>query len=193
MDAGVPALARTCGVQLPALLAALAMEWLELEWPLDPPALRWTTCHLGSGVVGQFAAADASALQALEEALHDRLRDQHVLADDSAGSKSPPSFAGDVASSGDVRRLVGRIARLLIRGWTHWLPGLQASSLEFLRERCLHRGGSVRTGEHSVEVMLDPAPLDAVLELAGYLKPIETLPWLGDRSVVFAIRRRATA
>jgi hypothetical protein len=41
--------------------------------------------------------------------------------------------------------------------------------------------------------MLDPAPLDAVLELAGYLKPIETLPWLGDRSVVFAIRRRATA
>jgi hypothetical protein len=193
LDAGVPALAHTCGVPLPALLTALALEWLELQWPLDSPALAWTTCRLEAGDDGQFLATDIPALQAFEEALRDRLRGQHVLADESTAHQNHASSANEAAESDRLQTLVGRIARLLIRGWAHWLPGLQKSSLEFLREQCLRREGSVRASDHSIEVMLDPAPLDAILDLAGYLKPIERLPWLGDRSVTFAIRRRAAA
>jgi hypothetical protein len=45
----------------------------------------------------------------------------------------------------------------------------------------------------SVTVTLEPAPLDIVLEMAGYLRPIEMLPWLAGRSVVFVVAGRRPA
>jgi hypothetical protein len=60
--------------------------------------------------------------------------------------------------------------------------------MPFLVRNCLARGGCVRLDADVADVTLDPAPLDSVLELAGYLKPMESAPWFGRR-VRFSIAR----
>jgi hypothetical protein len=70
---------------------------------------------------------------------------------------------------------------------------LREASAGFLRSRCLVRGGAVRRSATRVDVTLDPAPLDVVLQMAGYLRPIEALPWCGDLAVSFVVRRQPTA
>lgn len=120
----------------------------------------------------------------------------------SSGNETPPAEAA--AADGPVRDLE-QLARLdevppavevtltavvsgVLRAWSRWLPGISGASMPFLVRTCLARAGCVRLDAGLVEVTLDPAPLDAVLELAGYLKPMESAAWLGRR-VRFSIAR----
>jgi hypothetical protein len=77
------------------------------------------------------------------------------------------------AIPGLARGTTARAAHLVILAWSRWLPGLGNSTLAFLLEQLLRRGGSVRIADDSVRVVLDPRPLDVVLELAGYFEPLE--------------------
>jgi hypothetical protein len=81
---------------------------------------------------------------------------------------------------------VARAAHLTLLAWSRWLPGLAESSPAFLLGHLLRRGGSVSVVADAVHVVLDPRPLDAVVELAGYLEPLERVPWLGRRALRLA-------
>ena len=186
LDAGLPGLAASHGVPLSPLLAQLAVRWLHLEWPLDQPAHDWTGA--GDRAETLLHRLEASAgLAALAEALRDRLLAQGVLAGAGDSEADGPLAAAESSAVLDA------IASWLLRAWARWLPGLREASAGFLRAQCLARGGVVRRSTTRIDVTLDPAPLDVVLQMAGYLRPIEALPWCGGRAVSFAVRRQPTA
>lgn len=124
-------------------------------------------------------------LDALNDALLDLLIDRHVL--DAATARE--IIAGDAAALGHAHQTARATttACILLRGWAHWLPGVAGSSALFLLQRSVRRGGSVRISEQRIDVELAPAPLDVVLQMAGYLAPIGQVEWLGGRSVVFTL------
>jgi hypothetical protein len=87
------------------------------------------------------------------------------------------------AIPGLARGTTARTAHLAIMAWARWLQGLSGSTPAFLLVQLLRRGGSVSVAADAVRVALDPRPLDAVIELAGYLEPLEGVPGLGGRTL----------
>ena len=81
------------------------------------------------------------------------------------------------------------IATNLVRLWAHWLPRVGQASVPWLLRQFLLRRGRLRIDDSAIVVALAPAGLDVVLEMAGYLRPIAAVPWLGDRRIVFEIDR----
>jgi hypothetical protein len=70
----------------------------------------------------------------------------------------------------------------LARLWARWLRGFSAASLPYLLASLIRRPGRVFIGDDELVVELQPRPLDVVLELAGYLAPLEQpLPVLRRR------------
>ena len=67
------------------------------------------------------------------------------------------------------------------------MPGFADAGMPFLVEKCLQRDGWIHVTDAAVKIGLEPAPLDVVLDMAGYLRPIERVSWLGDRRVSFRI------
>ena len=67
--------------------------------------------------------------------------------------------------------------------------GVATASPAFLVRTCLRRRGRVYTSGRDVVVELAPAALDVVLEMAGYLRAVESVPWLEGRSVTFRVSR----
>ena len=186
LDAGLPGLAAAHGVALSPLLAQLATRWLSLEWPLDEPAHEWT----GAGSRDETALerlGPSDGLTSLASALRDRLLAQGALT--GAGDNA----AGEPVPGTNTAAILDDIAAWLLRAWARWLPGLHGASSGFLRAQCLARGGAVRRTATRLDVTLDPAPLDVVLQMAGYLRPIASLPWCGNRAVSFVVRRQPSA
>jgi hypothetical protein len=87
------------------------------------------------------------------------------------------------ALPGLARGTAARAAHLALGAWARWLEGLSGSTPAFLLGQLLRRGGSVGIDADAVRVVLDPRPLDAVVELAGYFEPLERVPWLGERTL----------
>jgi hypothetical protein len=73
----------------------------------------------------------------------------------------------------------------LLRLWARWLRQFSESSIPYLLEQFIRRPGRLTPGAAGVWVELEPRPLDIVVELAGYMAPLEGLPWLGGRTVYF--------
>lgn len=195
LDAGLPGLAAAHAVPLPPLLAQLATRWLELSWPLDGPARDWTGAAESDDDIapGRLDGA-AEGLAALAEALRERLIGQGVVAAASDATEGESSLPARSADHGHAAvDPIDAIAALLMRGWARWLPGLRDASAAFLLAQCLRRAGAVRRSDTAIDVTLDPAPLDVVLQMAGYLQPIAALPWCGGRAVTFSIRRQPSA
>ncbi len=97
---------------------------------------------------------------------------------------APPAAALDAGP-------IAGIAWLVIRAWSRWLPGLAGASVPFLIGKGLARSARVTATESTIEVALEPAPLDVVLEMAGYLRALDTVPWLNGRRLVFSVQRLA--
>jgi hypothetical protein len=78
----------------------------------------------------------------------------------------------------------------VVRAWARWLPGVGNSSLPFLLRNCIHRAGRIQVSREAIEVQLEPASLDVVLEMAGCFRPLEGIPWMGGRALRLAVHRR---
>jgi hypothetical protein len=73
----------------------------------------------------------------------------------------------------------------LLRLWARWLRQFSDSSVPYLLEQFIRCPGRLYPGEAGLWVELEPRPLDIVVELAGYMAPLEGVPWLGGRTVYF--------
>lgn len=169
MDVKLPFLAREAGIPLASVLSIVARALFRTEPPFDGPGGFW----IGSDDPGVLdCALDDDRLDLLRIALEELLFDQHLRA----------ASLPDVAAH-------PRVVMLLVRAWARWLPALHGASIEFLVRNCLDRGARVRVTDAEVDVALDPAPLDVVLDMAGCFRPIDTVAWLGGRRMTFAVSK----
>ena len=174
LDVRLPALARDADVPFDLLLAGLAAEWFDVKPPYDVPTAVW----IGREDIDLDALKELDGrLVALRDALVQVLVDQRCL-------DAAPAETFEAAP-------IAAIASLVIRGWSRWLPGLSTASVPFLLGKGLTRSARVTTTDAAIEVALDPAPLDVVLQMAGYLRPLDTVAWLNGRRLVFSARPRA--
>jgi hypothetical protein len=191
IDVRLHALVREAGVPFDGLKAALAAWWLDLSAPFDAGAALWMGATSSSEPLTLDASADG--LRSLEAALLDVLQDQRAfdaLPPDETIDPEPGAFVAP-GMPGEIRQAIARIGWMLLRAWSRWLPGVGQSQRPFLVRNCLRRGARLRVTTTAIAVELDPAPLDIVLEMAGYLRPIERVSWLDDRTITFSVRRRA--
>jgi hypothetical protein len=79
------------------------------------------------------------------------------------------------------------VAFSLLRLWSRWLRQFSESSVPYLLDQFIRRPGRLSASPAGVWVELEPRPLDIVIEMAGYLTPLEGVPWLGGRTVHFRI------
>jgi hypothetical protein len=136
---------------------------------LDGPASFW----VGSPRPDFSACSpDDGRLRELQRALELLLRDQHLREAAVPDDSTYP-----------------RVAALVVRAWARWLPAVHGATIAFLVRNCLARAGRVRISETEIDVLLDPAPLDVVLEMAGCFRPLESVGWLGARRMSFAVNR----
>jgi hypothetical protein len=171
LDVRLQALTRDAGVPFDLLLAGLAAEWFAARPPYDAPTALW----VGRDDADRDALMEhGDGLAALRDALVQALVDQRCL-------DAPPVEVRETAP-------MAAIAWLVIRAWSRWLPGLAAASVPFLIGKGLTRQARVTTTKTTIDVALAPAPLDVVLQMAGYLRPLETVAWLDGRRVVFSVR-----
>lgn len=81
-------------------------------------------------------------------------------------------------------------AAVLLRCWARWLRGFSASSVPYLLEHFIRRPGHLEHKADVLRVVLEPRPMDVVLEISGYLDQLPEVPWLGNRRVEFKIGSR---
>lgn len=183
-DVRLPALGLRFGIETGPLLGALATEWISDAVDPDEALALWTGRDIEAIDRDGIGTLDVDALHKLNDALTDLLIDRGGLRAEAAGTESP---APDADKPTDAAAQLARTARLLVRGWARWLPGVSDASASFLLDRCVRRAGSLRIEKDRVLVRLEPAPLDVVLKMAGYLARIDCVRWLGDRAVEFEI------
>jgi hypothetical protein len=165
-DLRLPAVLARAGQSdaLPATLLAVA-TWLTGAEP-DDPAVR------------AFAGLRTSdPLVRLEWTVEecDDVRDS-MLAAMSAQRMDEPEPIVDV---------VELIAVAVLRAWARWLGRFAASSTSYLLAHFVNRPGRIRWTDEEIVVELDPRPLDVVVTMAGYDRPLESVSWLGGRTVTY--------
>ncbi len=96
-------------------------------------------------------------------------------------SEAPVPPAGDL--------FITLLSALLLRSWSQWLPRFSTASVAFLLQNLIRRRGRVGISSQQLQVELEPAPLDVVLEMAGYLGELAPMDWLDGRGVSYSIRR----
>lgn len=184
LDVRFDAIVRDSGIPLDIVLAGLAGVWCNLRAPLDPAVACWCA----SGQIPGSLDEHVPLLRAIEASLSGRLVGQKTL-----DEVATDGWADDRSESYSSAVLIERIADLLMRAWQRWLPGLSSSSASFVIANCLKRRARVRIDAYEIRVELESAPFDVVLEMAGYLRPIEQVPWLDRRRVTFDVVRTPTA
>jgi hypothetical protein len=88
----------------------------------------------------------------------------------------------------DADLTVGLTAVALMRLWARWLRQFAASSTPYLLSNLIHRPGTLLISRDEIVVEMETRPLDMVLHMAGYLDPIEGVPWLEPQRVRFTRR-----
>jgi hypothetical protein len=86
-----------------------------------------------------------------------------------------------------VAGLLDRTAAWTLRAWARWLPGLGGSSPSYLLQQLIRRPGSIRVAPSCLHVHLEPAGLDEILRMAGYLSESPAVSWLGNRTIRFTV------
>jgi hypothetical protein len=193
--------------RLPAVILALLLFWSgtgdlltppegpESDRPV-PPALLMLAGAWDQDVpihtqAGLLAVWQASGLPAGRQATISFLGDVAGQVDGLGLAGAVQEISGFVEEytsreeSPPAPALVGLLGGLLLRLWARWLRNFSGSSPEYLRANWLDRPGQVSIDARSVRVELEARPLDVVLEMAGYLAPLERLPWLAGRTVTF--------
>jgi hypothetical protein len=81
--------------------------------------------------------------------------------------------------------VLGLLALTVLRTWSRWLGRFAESSVGYLLAHFVRRPGRLRWADEELVVELEPRPLDVAISLAGYDQPMEAVPWLGHRRVVY--------
>lgn len=68
-----------------------------------------------------------------------------------------------------------QFAALVLRAWARWLRGFADASPAYLLNQFIRRPGWISVEGNALRVELESAPLDVVLEMAGYFDPLELL------------------
>lgn len=76
----------------------------------------------------------------------------------------------------------------LLRIWARWLRRFSSSSVPYLLENFIRRKGKLYEGQEGLLIELESAPLDIVIEMAGYFDELERVPWLEHGRVQFLLR-----
>jgi hypothetical protein len=165
-DLRLPALLARCGRadRLPALLLAVAMRLTDAD--VRDPAVQ-----AFAGVPenpDELSTEDSAAIAADLDVVLARL--------------GLDVQAGLADLSDD---LAGRVAVAVLRAWSRWLSNFEDSSVPYLLANFVRRPGRLRWTADRLVVELAPRPLDVVVRLAGYDQDLESVPWLGDRRVVY--------
>ena len=77
------------------------------------------------------------------------------------------------------------LAVACVQAWARWLPGFSDARVPFLLSTVVRRPAHIEIDTSTITVHLPPRPHDIVLELAGYLEPLDAGPALGRRRVRF--------
>lgn len=81
------------------------------------------------------------------------------------------------------------LALSLVRVWARWLNRFSDAGAAYLLDKLIRREGQLCIDVDTLAVVLDPAPLDVVIEMAGYCKDLERLDFIAARTTTFSIRR----
>jgi hypothetical protein len=193
LDIGLEALSAAARVPFEPLRATLAHQWLRLTPPFDAPTAAWVGAE--QPAVNELDLA-ASELHLLQQAVFERLHGQRAL-HDLPGDEELADDAGraiaDFGCSPHTAVAAARIAAMVFRGWSRWLPGIGGGTTPFIVRNSLERTGRVSLTGSEIAVQLDPAPFDIVLEMAGYYGTIAPVSWLQHRRVTFSIHRQRLA
>ncbi|QUQ65627.1 hypothetical protein [Kutzneria sp. CA-103260] len=81
--------------------------------------------------------------------------------------------------------VVELMAVAVLRAWARWLGRFAASSTGYLLANFVQRPGRIRWTDREITVELVPRPLDVVVTMAGYDRPLEAVSWLGGRTVTY--------
>jgi hypothetical protein len=198
-DARLTQLVARCGSEpLDAILLALGIVWggpdAVREGELDAGLRLWCGSAGERSVADVLDALDPAACDALADAVADLVRERRTIdaalaLDASVPDEWPADFARAWPAGGTRLQSISRVALDLFRLWSRWLPGVASSSAPYLVRNVIRRAGTVELRDDALRVVLRPAPLDIVLEMAGFLSAVPPLPWLGGRGVSFSIDR----
>lgn len=149
---------------------------------IDPGAALW------SGITAEEFPNHLSRLLTLDaihfrNSLSELLTDQRLI-DSGSGSEFIENLPVPNLPE-EISNLIDFTAASLLHTWARWLPGLSRSSVPFLLEKFINRGGTLHFYSDHIDVTLSPGPLDAILKMAGYLSDSPFIPWLGNRFVRF--------
>lgn len=97
------------------------------------------------------------------------------------------SVSSTAGSTGDQQGelLLDLLAASCVLAWARWLPGFATASVPFLLGTVVRRPAKLDVSTTEVTVVLPPRSHDVVLQLAGYLDPIEAGQVLGGRRLRF--------
>lgn len=189
-DIRLASVLKDCGFQrIQPVLLGLAHRFAGVEsvaegtW--DPGVLLWAGVE-GSDPSDVFEELSALDLDRFDQALKNQVEAQGLSHDDDEPiGISPESDA--VTGSEALDKLLDQAAGWTLRAWARWLPGLSGSSAPYLLRHFIRRPGTITLGNSCLHVWLEPAGLDEILRMAGYLKEAPAVSWLGNRTVRFTI------
>jgi hypothetical protein len=158
------------------LLAAVGLRWAGMVDPDDgalDPAIRLLAGRDAPRTAHELAAG----WHAVTSDAHNRWRGvvEELLSRHRLSPADPA--AGPVDLTADA----------LLRIWVRWLRGFEQSSIPFLLEQFVRRPGTIVERPDGVMVRLSGRPLDIVLKMSGYFRPIEVLPGTTGRRIEFAV------
>jgi hypothetical protein len=194
MDTRLPQLVESSGAgPLPAVLFGLARHWagerVMRDGDVDPGLAIW--CGLNPAeqpTADLLSDLDEEGCRRLVERVS-RVYEQRRALDQTLPQVEPSVAVAQPAADLPTTSGLELVAIYLLRLWAHWLRGVAGSSVPYLLDNLVRRGGELHMHENMIEVVLHPKPLDVVLEMAMYTKKIEMVPWLENRSVCFRIDR----
>lgn len=201
LDARIPQLAAAADAgPLSSILLALGIQWAGARslnnGRTDAGLAMW--CGLAPQDYSAFdllSALETTGCRRLLAEVRKLLHERSALDSSLARIEAWPteSTVEDLTAAWPVDTPVNEelvlVATYALRLWALWLPGIAGSSETYLLCNLLRRAGRLHIREHSIEVVLRPAPLDIVLEMASYTKELASVPWLEDRKITFRIER----
>jgi hypothetical protein len=176
-------LAGDCGPEEPVAFGPALLEGLLASGRADGRSVAIEPTPLGLLLRdvahdAWIAAGDVDVIARTIDALTDVLGDAPEVVDD-----CPPVLGSELAYLTLDDRSAAPAAvsgRALIRDLTARLAGFERSSPEHAWRNLLDRSASVDVVPEGLRVALSPAPLDVVLQIAGFDGLRFEVPWLGE-------------